>query len=394
MSTKFKFIVYLFLFIFLFLGFCLPSKLEASFSNRDQLTVIVFFLPACKACHKVMDDIIPPIALIYGSKVRWEYRDIDQADNYRQYLSLGNKLNRKLGTPTIVVGNRVLVGVAEAADSLEKFIAEELKNIENINLALDAQGIDLLARFKSFGPLAIVGAGLVDGVNPCAFTVIVFFISFLTFAGYRRYETAVIGAFYIFAVFLTYLALGFGFFKALYMMRSFRILSKIVYASIGGASIFLGLLALKDYAIFKKTGKADGMALQLPKIIKNKIHSIVGEYYRKDKAGRQKALFGLGISALVVGFLISLLEAVCTGQLYLPTIIFVLKEGTLRIRALSYLIIYNIMFIIPLVFVLLAALFGVSSNQFEGYAKKHLGLVKLLMALVFIALGSALIIGI
>ena len=238
----------------------------------------------------------------------------------------------------------------------------------------------------------MISAGLVDGVNPCAFTVIVFFISFLTFMGYKKRETAWIGAAYIFAVFLTYLGIGFGLFKALYYFKFFYLISKIVYVAIGALSLFLAGLSLRDYIIYKRTGNTDEMALQLPAYIKMKIHNIMGGFYRKEKNSQNKTLFALIWSALIVGFLVSLLEAVCTGQLYLPTIVFVLKDGTLRGRALFYLIIYNLMFILPLIGVLVLALMGVSSKQFESYTRKNLGIVKLVMAAVFLALGVFLLI--
>jgi len=393
-AERTKRVFYLLSFILLVSGFIFSPEARAGLFGRRQVEVTVFFLPSCKACHKVMEDIIPPIALRYGSQVRWIYLDTNEIGNYSKFLSLQSLTTRDLGTPSVLVGDRVLVGVNEAADSLDKYIAEELKNSGGGDFVLEGTGVDLLKRFRSFGVWTVVGAGLADGFNPCAFTVVVFFISFLTLMGYKRHETALIGALYIVAVFLTYLALGFGFFKAFYMMRGFHTLSKVIYLSIGALSVFLGVLSVKDYIIFKKTGRAGDMALQLPQPVKNKIHSIVTEYYRKDKSGRQKALFGLGVSALAVGFLISLLEAVCTGQLYLPTIVFVLKEGSLRARALIYLIIYNFMFILPLVFVLLAALAGATAKDFETYAKKHTGFVKLAMALVFLSLGLVLLVGV
>jgi cytochrome c biogenesis protein CcdA len=390
--TDFSVFRFLSLSVFLFSVFCSPSsEARASiFNKQDQILARVFYLPTCKACHKVMEDIIPSIAKKYGLQVRWEYIDITSGTNLRDFASLEEKLDRKLGTPTILIGNKVLVGVTAAADSLDQLISEELSDPNREIMTLGEGKVSLLERFRSFGPFTVIGAGLVDGFNPCAFTVIVFFISFLTLMGYRRREMALIGSFYITAVFLTYLALGLGLFKAFYAMKGFYIFSKVTYMVIGTLSIFLGALAIKDYIIFKKTGNTDAMALQLPRLIKNKIHSIVGEYYRKDKTGRQKAFFGLALSALLVGFMISLLEAVCTGQLYLPTIVFVLKEGSLRARALFYLIIYNIMFILPLVLVLLAALGGTTSKQFEAYARRHLGIVKLTMAAVFFALGVVL----
>ena len=182
------------------------------------------------------------------------------------------------------------------------------------------------------------------------------------------------------------------------MRLSLRLRVAISYSAllilvIGGLSLFLGSLAMNDYFRYKRTGETEGLALQLPKTIKNKIHSLVGTYYRKDTEGQRKALLGLFASALIIGFLVSLLEAVCTGQLYLPTIVFVLKEGSLRVRALLYLVIYNIMFVVPLIAVFLLALAGVSSKQLEAFGRRHLGIIKIAMAAVFFALGIALWLG-
>ena len=362
-------------------------------AQQKQLLVRVFHLPHCGACVKTIHDVIPPIAKEFKDRVVWDYVDISDSENYRTFLKLEQLSGRDLGTPTLLVGSKILVGLTEAADSLKSSIVEALKTPQP-PLSLEPIGIDVLKRFKSFGPLAIIIAGLIDGVNPCAFTVIIFFISFLTLMGYKRRELVLISTAYILAVFLTYLALGFGFFKILYSLKVFYVISRIVYLVIGGLSIFLGFLAFRDYVIYKKTRQTDGMALQLPQAIKNRIHQIVGAYYRKDKTGKEKALWGLFVSALAVGFLVSLLEAVCTGQLYLPTIMYVLKEGTLRAKAFLYLVIYNVMFVVPLLVVFLLALTGVTSKQFEAFARRHLGIIKIAMAAIFFALGTALWLGV
>lgn len=363
-------------------------------AKQGQVLVRVFHLPHCKACIKVINDVLPPIAEKYGDKVQWEYFDISERASYEQFLQLEQSVGRQLATPTILIGNKVMVGVTETADHLDEFIGEELAASQKKVVPLEGQGVNLLERFRSFGPLAVIGAGLVDGVNPCAFTVIVFFVSFLTFMGYRRRELVLISLAYIFAVFLTYLSLGFGLFRVLYSLKAFYILAKAIYLVIGALSLFLGCVAMNDYFLYKRTGRTEGLALQLPKPVKDKIHSIVGAYYRKDKNAQPRAPLGLFLSAFAVGFLVSLLEAVCTGQLYLPTIVFVLKEGSLRIRALFYLIVYNIMFILPLVAVFLFAFAGVTSKQFEAFTRRNIALIKIAMAAVFFALGIVLWVGI
>jgi len=363
------------------------AALDVSAANAVE--VKIFHQPHCGACVRLLHDVIPPLAEKFGSCVQWTYLDILQRENYEIFLQLEKDLDKKLGTPTVVVGKRVLIGLADNADHLQSVIEEQLRGGGSETLPL-RPGVNILEHFRSFGPFAVIGAGLVDGVNPCAFTVIVFFVSFLSLMGYRRREMLLIGCAYILAVFLTYLAIGLGLFNILYKLDAIFWLSKALYFLVGALSILLGCLAVRDYLYYKKTGRTDDMALQLPRIVKNKIHAIVGAYYRKGTGEQRKAMGGLFISALVVGFLISVLEAVCTGQLYLPTIVIVLREGSMRIRALFYLLVYNLMFIIPLVVVLLFALVGTTSRDFETFAKKRLGLIKLVMAAVFLGLGAAL----
>ena len=120
------------------------------------------------------------------------------------------------------------------------------------------------------------------------------------------------------------------------------------------------------------------------------------EVYRKTKeTGAEKTIASrlarLVLSALITGFLVSILEAVCTGQLYLPTITFILKTTPLKWKAFMYLVTYNIMFIIPLFIIFLLALFGVTSTQFAQFIKKHMVSIKVLMAGLFISLGIFLI---
>jgi hypothetical protein len=239
--------------------------------------------------------------------------------------------------------------------------------------------------------------GLIDGINPCAFTVIVFFISFLALQGYRKSDLVVIGLFFIFAVFLTYLLIGLGIFSFFFSLDSFWVLRKIFNLGIGGLSLVFGTMAVIDFYKYKKSGDSQGMSLQLPQAVKNQIHKVIGAHYRKDKTAAQQAHPGgignLIITALVTGFLVSLLEAVCTGQMYLPTITFVLKSTNIKLKAFLYLVLYNLMFILPLFVIFLCALAGATSEDFTKFLKKHFLLSKVLMAVLFFVLGIYLLWG-
>jgi len=60
---------------------------------------------------------------------------------------------------------------------------------------------------------------------------------------------------------------------------------------------------------------------------------------------------------------VSIVELACTGQVYLPTIIFVLGLPQWRARAALALVAYNLMFVTPLIVVFLLAYFGTTSSS-------------------------------
>ena len=251
----------------------------------------------------------------------------------------------------------------------------------------------ILERFQSFSPGVIIGAGLIDGINPCAFSVLVFFISFLSFVGYSRRQILTSGLSFVFAVFLTYLLLGLGLFGFLHKLEVFRQLSKIVYLATGLLAIVLGFFSWYDWRIYRRTKNTENITLKLPNLIKKKIQGIIRQKQDDRQTGQnlRSSALKLIITAFSCGIIVSLLESVCTGQLYLPTIAYVLKTQGIHLAALIYLVVYNLMFILPLIIIFALGLAGVSSQNFSSFTHKHLGLIKLLTAFVFFSLGIALL---
>ena len=96
---------------------------------------------------------------------------------------------------------------------------------------------------------------------------------------------------------------------------------------------------------------------------------------------------------VAAGFVISFLEFTCTGQVYLPTILFVTHIPSFRMSAISYLVLYNVMFIIPLLIIFGAAYWGVTSEQFSFFLQKRVSTIKLITSLLFFSLAGILIIG-
>ena len=226
----------------------------------------------------------------------------------------------------------------------------------------------IVERFKQFSLWGVLIAGLIDGLNPCAFATIVFLVSYLSFLGKKSREILTYGIIFTFGVFIAYIIAGVGLMAGFRQLSAFPLVTKGIYLVIGLFAIVLGIISFYDYILFRR-GEIAKMKLQLPMVLKKKIHGIIRVQTRSAKAGF------LGTFAL--GFVIAATEVVCTGQVYLPTIGYIMTVPELRAYAFLNLIFYNLMFIIPLVGVFVAAYLGITSEKMALATKTHTGKVKL-----------------
>jgi len=236
----------------------------------------------------------------------------------------------------------------------------------------------IIERFRKFGLSTVLVAGFIDGLNPCAFATIVFLVSYLAFLGKKSKEILTYGIIFTFGVFIAYLIAGMGLMAGFRQLSGFPLITKGIYLVIALFAFVLGIISFYDYVLFRR-GQVTKMKLQLPMALKKRIHGIIRKQTRSSKAGF--------IGTFVLGFVIAGTEVVCTGQLYLPTIGYIMTIPKLRAYAFFNLVLYNIMFIIPLSAIFVAAFFGVTSEKMALVTKEHTGTVKLLTGILFIGLG-------
>jgi hypothetical protein len=246
--------------------------------------------------------------------------------------------------------------------------------------ALEKGGKSIVERFKRWSLSAVLIAGLIDGINPCAFATIIFLVSYLTFMGKKSREILLYGITFTFGVFIAYLLAGMGLMTFLRELNGFPIISKGIHFLIALFALSLGVISLYDYILFRR-GQMAKWKLQLPTAMKKKIHGIIREQARS--MGGLLATFG-------VGFVIAGCQVICTAQVYLPTIVYIMTIPQLKTHALFNLLLYNVMFIVPLVGVFVSTFFGVSSEKMAFITKEHTGTVKLLTALLFLAFAALL----
>lgn len=352
---------------------------------------VLFTSPYCPHCRHLKQDGFPQaFKEKHQDKVRLTEYDLTQDANnviFSQTLEAYHLDNA--GIPMLIVGETVLQGyptqigpgadaaVQKAIDNNEETRVPGLQKEEAHSL----QTHETL--FSQITLWAIIGAGLADGVNPCAFAVIVFFVSFLAAYKYTKKEIVIVGSAYCAAVFLAYVLMGLGAFHVLYAMKAFRYVTLAVqWGMVGLCGVFL-LLSIYDFVVYQRTKKSEKMLLQLPTNYKVYIHKVM-RFFLKDK---HSSMWLLLLAAFIVGFVVSGVEAVCTGQVYLPTIVVILKEVNQHFwRATEFLLLYNLMFILPLVLVFVLTLCGKESATFNDWLKKHLGLTKFILCCVFLGL--------
>jgi cytochrome c biogenesis protein CcdA/thiol-disulfide isomerase/thioredoxin len=334
--------------------------------------------------------------------------DLNTADGKRLNETLSNRLHlsseKRLIAPSIFIGNDYL-STEEVTESKVEVLIQKYESTApsparrtgspagGLSLTPDEiQKADasIIERFQSFGILAILLAGLIEGLNPCALATLVFFISYLTMVGRTRKEIFWVGMGFTGAGFVTHLLLGLGILGFVQHLSFLPLFSRIVYLITFVFSIFLGIFSLYDYVQLKR-GRPSRMTLQVPDSLKKRIHRIIrtrGGELEANKEGKSTRFL---LSAMVIGFIVTLLQSTCTSQVYLPTILFVTNIPSLRDSAIFYLILYNIVYILPLVAIFGIVYWGTTSEQLSFFLQRRTSTIKLFTALFFFALAGILI---
>ncbi len=336
---------------------------------------LYYYTPGCKSCNKFLKD----------SEIPIDKRDITNAEYFEELqhmLSLRCSSLREI--PVLITETDVFQGEAEVVSGYKDLI--ERADIEGPSTAGSLFGNQDTAQegrgsaAVNISIPAVIAAGLLDGVNPCAFTTLIFLLSALSVAGRSRRETLIIGIFFTLSVFVTYYLIGLGFFKIIRLAASFELISRIIRWLLFGVLILFSVLSFYDYSKIR-AGKASEILLQLPDSVKRRMHSSIRSY------SKSAAIAG---SSIVMGFLISIFELGCTGQIYFPTITYIIQTDKTA-SGFMYLGLYNIAFILPLAAVFVVVYLGVTSKKITRRFQENLGIIKILTGLLFLGFAALMI---
>lgn len=219
------------------------------------------------------------------------------------------------------------------------------------------------APFSGFMPLLVLGSGLLAGIHPCTIGVLLFFLAFLFTIRKNRIETLKIGASYVAGIFLAYFLIGLG------LLQVFSFGTPHFAARFAGALVIvLGLFNIGRF--FRPSIKGFG----IPQSQKEKIAGLM------EKASLP--------SAFVLGLIVGVCSFGCTAGIYFSIIGFLLTDKALGI---IYLLLYNLMFVLPLAIILLAS---TNKTVVEQMEKSNIGKTKylsLIAGIIMVILGALLL---
>ncbi|MFC1599042.1 cytochrome c biogenesis CcdA family protein [Patescibacteria group bacterium] len=238
------------------------------------------------------------------------------------------------------------------------------------------QGLQLATLLENRGLSfsLIVVAGLLDGVNPCAIGMLILLLGYLLVFVHEPKRMVKIGLIYIATVFITYFLIGIVFSQLVYKLLDWHLyqqVSHIIKYVIVGLIWLAALINLKDVFFYGKWFSLGVTKKEVPVLMK---------LIKKVDWP----------TTILLGFVVTIFELPCSLPLYVGSIA-IMTETFSYFRTIGYLLVYNLMFILPLfiVFAFLVKTHHIfEAKDVQERANKWM---KLSMAIAQIIIGIGLL---
>jgi cytochrome c biogenesis protein CcdA len=219
--------------------------------------------------------------------------------------------------------------------------------------------------------LRIITLSFADAINPCAFAVMTMVLVSILIANPENKRKVLYGGLYFTtAVFIGYFIYGLIMIR---LFKSFIEFTSVLYPYLVNVlavfAIILGLFNIKDYLYYKPGGFATEMPLKFRPKVKLLIKNATTPR-----------------SAFLIGIFVTLFLLPCTIGPY------IIASGSLSaldfLKTIPWLIVYNLIFIIPMIAITLIVYFGVSSvDNLSNWKERNIKIIHLIIGLLLIILG-------
>jgi cytochrome c biogenesis protein CcdA len=348
--------------------------------ESPEIHMAYFAEAGCSEC----DAVSAALEQVQKSYPALVVHEMDILDNVELNLCLSEMLdvpeNQRHDAPAVFVGSDYLVAKNVHYQNLMQLVGKYA--------ATGAEPVWETCQPDQVPPPAlppwwvVIPAGLADGINPCAFATIIFFVSYLSLIERKGRDIILVGISFTLAVFLSYLAFGIVLRELLSGVISWTgpILRPILNGITAALCLILAILSFGDFSKARQ-GNAKDMTLRLPDRLRKWVNATIRQSMKSET---------LVAASFVAGVIVSFIELACTGQVYVPIILGLSTPGR-RPQALMSLILYCLAFIVPLVIVFAITYMGTSSQKLGLFLQRHTSSIKLITAVLFLGIGLWLI---
>lgn len=367
--------VRLLLAIMLVLAIAAPVMARDEKVDEDAIKLILFWRDGCPHCEK-------EIEFLYELKKKYPRLEVnafevsESPENAKAFQDVMKKIGAKRpAVPATIIGNAVFMGFSE---DTERGIEQQVRMLSNDLDEVESDDIVTLPFFGQIGTdqfslpvFTVIIAGF-DSFNPCALYILLFLLSLLIHAK-SRVRMAIVGGVFVFISGLVY----FLFMAA--WLNIFFLIGRIALITTGAGIIALvvGSINVKDFFAFKK-----GVSLTMSDEASGKLIK------RMRGLLNASSMTSMLIGTVVLATAANAYELLCTvGFPVIYTGVLTRSELS-KLGYYMYLVLYNVVYVIPLLVVVLAFTFTLGSRKLT---ERQGRVLKLMSGCMMLVLGFVLV---
>ena len=354
------------------------GKAIEDYSESSAVPIAIFYGQGCPHCA-AEEEFLSDISKQYPLEIE-NYEIYFNQENRELFSDLLNEYDKEIeGVPTLFINDKVIVGFSPSiAEQIEEEIVSALDSQKFINpLDKITENPTIISGNSSprenpsttklkqkITVPAVIAAAAVDAINPCAFAVLIILLTTILLSKNRK-NSLFAGLAFSLSIFISYFLMGLGLYSAIQAAG----VTRLFYAIVAVLAIIVGLFNLKDYFWYGKWFKMEVPMTWRPKMkaVLRGVTSVPG--------------------AFLIGFVISLFLLPCTSGPYI-VILGLLAEITTRNYAIMLLLLYNIIFILPMILITLAIYFGITTTEkAEEWRKRKLKILHLIAGIIILVIG-------
>jgi cytochrome c biogenesis protein CcdA/glutaredoxin len=349
-------------------------SLFSVYAEEQKVEIDMFYAVGCPYCEK-MEAFLDEIS---ANNTNLKVNKYNINENIELFFELAEKYNFEVGesvkVPVVFIHEKVFVGYNdEIAQSLEDHIIQCVGEVCQVGGGTHTIGpsdvIQPESRLKKLTLPAVITAAAVDSINPCEFAVLVLLLTTILLKSDKK-KALFAGLAFTLAIYISYLAMGIGLYSAIKISG----LTKIFYIIVSVLAILVGLFNLKDYLWYGKW-----FVMEVPLSWRPRMKTLI------------KSVVSVP-GAFLIGFAVSLFLLPCTSGPYI-VILGLLAQATTKNYALMLLLLYNFIFVIPMLIITFAVYFGfTTTEQAEQWRTKKLKVLHLITGAIMVLLGIGMLI--